>query len=77
VTVHRIYWTEGDLSNFESFEEIDKALKLCEKLRQDRIAGRSISFIAMSSENPDATHLDGVAAPNSDYEWEKRRGGRK
>lgn len=77
--VHRVYWTEQGSPKSESFskDEIDKALKLCEKLRQDKFAGKSICFITMASENPDATHLDGVAAPSPKYDWQKRRGGRK
>ena len=79
--VHRVYWTEDGKSRSESFgkEEIDKALKFCEQLRKDRIEnpGRLICFIAIASENPDATHLDGVAAPSPKYDWQKRRGGRK
>jgi hypothetical protein len=77
--VHRVYWTEEGSPKSKSFgkDEIDAALKHCEKLRQDRLTGKSICFITLASENPDATHLDGAAAPSPKYDWQKRRGGRK
>lgn len=58
-------------------DSIDQVLKRCEELRQQRLTGRNISFITTASEIPDCTSLQGVAAPSADYDWEKRRGGRK
>jgi hypothetical protein len=79
MTVHRVYWTEDGLPKSQSFEAggLDEMLKYCEALRKERIAGKDISFIISASENPDCTSLQGVDVVGLDYNWTKRRGGRR
>ena len=79
VIVHRVYWTENGLPSSVSFgpDSIDSVLKFCEDLRKRRIAGKDISFITSASEIPECTSLQGVAAPDTKYDWTKRRGGRR
>jgi hypothetical protein len=53
-------------------EEMSEALNYCAELRKDK----SNSFITLVAENPNSVS-NGVSAPSPDYNWEKRRGGRK
>lgn len=73
--VHRVYWTENNVSQSKDFGggELDATLKHCESLRKLRIAGKDISFISISSEIPDCVSLVGVSETGTDYNWKKRR----
>jgi hypothetical protein len=75
ITVHRVYWTEENVPKSQDFNknELDHSLKHCENLRFRRQQGENINFISLASENPDANHLHGVAAPGVGYNWKKRR----
>lgn len=77
--VHKVYWTLSGVPQSKDFTsaEMTDSLKFCESLRKARIAGEPISFISMASEIPECVSLSGVSEPDSDYVWEKRRGGRK
>lgn len=79
ITTHRVYWTENNEPNSKDFSsnEILNALNFCEKLRNDRDVGKAISFISIASEVEECTSLSGVAAVKLDYNWTKRRGGRR
>lgn len=73
VTVHRVYWTAHGRPQFKDFQDIVEMLKFCEAQRRLK----DTSFIVSSSEIAECTNLKGVAAPSADYNWEKRRGGRR
>lgn len=76
-TLHRLYWTEDDETWSQDFTEIGDLLKASEELRKRAREGADIRFITSAAENSDCTSLQGVAAPAADYNWEKRRGGRR
>jgi hypothetical protein len=78
-----VYWLEnegegeGPGPGFQTFgkDDMSAALKLMESLReQQRTGARNIAFITMCSENPNAVGKAGVADPDPDYAWTKRRG---
>lgn len=73
--VHRVYWTENDVSQSKDFGEgeLDTTLKYCEMLRKLRRDGKNIEFITIASEIPNCVSLDGVDVVNADYNWKKRR----
>ena len=73
--VHRVYWTENNISQSKDFGEgeLDATLKHCELLRKLRRDGKDISFITISSEIPDCVSLDGIDVVAEDYDWKKRR----
>lgn len=79
IVVHRVYWTEDGLIKSKDFGEnsIDQTLKFCEELRKLRISGSDISFITISSEIPECTSLSGISEVDDNYNWTKRRRGRK
>jgi len=78
--VYKVYWTDKGCPQSENFNanEMSEALKFCERLRavKEEDGTTSYSFITLVAEDPNCVS-NGVAAPNSDYSWEKRRGGRK
>jgi len=72
----KVYWTNPDNNEAysEDFEDLNLALKSCEKLRQ---SGRI--FVTMVSENPNnvgktgvAAVKDGVLPDGSKYDWTKK-----
>ena len=89
MAVYRVYWStvnpdseECDCPECSAMhthakdfckDEMSEALNFCAELRADK----DNSFITMVAEDPNCTSLSGVSAPSSDYNWTKRRGGRK
>jgi hypothetical protein len=77
--MYMVYWTvvENDESTAraEPFGSHDMAgaMRLMEELRARQRAGEAIRFIALSSENPESVGPAGVAEPDPDYQWKKRR----
>ena len=76
--IHRVFWMEDGEPKSKAFVdgEIDAVLKYCEQLRNEKADGANVGFIVSASENPNHVS-NGVAAPPADYDWQKRRGGRK
>ncbi len=78
-----VYWTEvfeGEATPCsQSFptDGLMAMLRFSEDLRARRRAGDQVSFIGSVSEHPDMIGEVGVAAPAADYDWTKRRGGRR
>lgn len=78
-TVYKVYWSqvEGGQTKVMSYGflklEMTLALRFAEQLRAQQRAGGAISHVVMSCEHPDNTTLMGVAEPNPDYCWKKRR----
>lgn len=77
--MYMVYWTvlENDAStahgrSFDS-DDMGAALKFMEALRTRQRAGEPVCFVTMASENPHAVGHPGVADPNPDYHWKKRR----
>ncbi|WP_334189009.1 hypothetical protein [Noviherbaspirillum sp.] len=76
-----VYWTEGSIGEGEapafsrgfSSEDMSGALRFMEELRARQRSGEAISFVTMSSENPQSVGHPGVADPAADYNWKKRR----
>ena len=71
-----VYWMEDGKPHAKLFsnEEMTDALKWMEKLRElVRVHDANISFICMSSENPNNLTKMGVDVTGPDYEWKKRR----
>jgi len=89
MSVYKVYWSTVNPASEEcdcpecstmhvhaqdfGAEEMSDALKFCNELRQDK----DNHFVTMAVEDPNCTSLSGVAAPAADYDWTKRRGGRK
>lgn len=77
--MYMVYWTvveNGEASaRGQEFASSDMtgAMKLMEDLRTRQRAGEGICFVAMSSENPHSVGHPGVADPDPDYNWKKRR----
>lgn len=74
--MYKIYWTNPDSNDAFSgdFEDLTKALKECEMLRQE---GRT--FVTMVSENPNNVGkagavgvVDGKLPDGTKYEWSKK-----
>lgn len=77
--MYMVYWTEMSGSDhmarqalFTS-DDLRAALQFMEELRLRQRAGDAVSFIVLSSENPDSVGPAGAADPASDYKWLKRR----
>lgn len=89
MSVYRVYWSAPShmVNQFDpdvvyvpvphakdfGDAEMSEALKFCAELRQDK----NNSFVTLSAEDPNCTSLVGVSAPAANYDWTKRRGGRK
>lgn len=76
-TLHRLYWTENEETWSQDFIDLGDLLKASTELRQRQAAGEDVRFITSASEDSDCTSLQGVSGPAADYNWEKRRGGRR
>lgn len=53
--------------------QMKEALDFMEGLRKKQREGEALRFITMCSENPNVVGPAGVAEPNADYNWKKRR----
>lgn len=77
--MYMVYWTEVDDGNAEPKSrdfpstEMSAAMQFMETLRKRQREGEGICFVAMCSENPDSVGHPGVADPDPDYNWKKRR----
>lgn len=70
-----VYWTEQQVSRSQQFEkgQLTEVLSFMEALRQRQWVGEAVSFVALSSENPDSVGKQGVDVVGPDYDWKKRR----
>ena len=70
-----IYWTEDGQPSSKQFEseEMSEALKFSQDLRNRQYTDGSVSFVSMSSENPNCVGKQGVDVTGPDYDWKKRR----
>jgi hypothetical protein len=79
VVMYMVYWTVVDnetrYPHAKAFDSSDMlaAMRFMEELRTKQREGKAISFITMSSENPESVGHPGVAEPGPDYNWKKRR----
>jgi len=77
--MYMVYWTEVDDGNAEPMSqdfastEMSAAMQFMEALRKRQREGEGICFVTMCSENPDSVGHPGVADPDPDYNWKKRR----
>jgi hypothetical protein len=77
--MYMVYWTEQEngmpQARSRLFESNDMlgAMRWMEELRGRQRGGERISFVVMSSENPDAVGPAGVDETGPDYNWKKRR----
>jgi hypothetical protein len=77
--MYMVYWTalENGTKTAHSKEfgsdHMSAALTFIEQLRARQRAGEALSFITLSSENPDLIGHAGVAETGPDYQWKKRR----
>jgi hypothetical protein len=77
--MYMVYWTvvdnETNYPHAKEFHSSDMlaAMRFMEELRTKQREGKAISFITMSSENPESVGHPGVAEPGPDYKWKKRR----
>lgn len=77
--MYMVYWTVMDdavkIAHAKEFDSADMAaaMRLMEELRSQQRAGKPIRFITLSSEHPDSVGHPGVAEPDPDYNWKKRR----
>jgi hypothetical protein len=77
--MYMVYWTEvGDgnaipKSHDFASSEMSAAMQFMEALRKRQREGEGICFVTMCSENPDSVGHPGVADPDPDYNWKKRR----
>ncbi len=65
-----VYWTyrtTGDIDCFRT-DNLKDALIECEVARKQNFA-----FVTMVSENPNQVGKKGVADPDANYDWPKRR----
>lgn len=77
--MYMVYWTE--LANeiqkpaqaLFPADDLRAALQFMEELRQRQRSGEPISFVVLSSENPDSVGQAGAADPAPNYNWMKRR----
>lgn len=80
-----VYWSEirkEGISNVKipcskefDLQQMTDALTFMEELRCRAVVD-GLSFITMSSENPNSVGKAGVSEVNSDYSWTKRRNNR-
>jgi len=77
--MYMVYWTEvGDgkatpkSQDFAS-SEMSAAMQFMEALRKRQREGEGVCFVTMCSENPNSVGHPGVADPDPDYNWKKRR----
>jgi len=61
-----VYWIDDEAPRAKMFDssEMKTALEWTETIRK---------FIVMSHENPDMVGKQGVAEPDENYDWKKRR----
>ena len=77
--MYMVYWTEVSDNlrrpgqELFSSDELRAALAFMEELRQRQRAGEPVSFIVLSSENPDSVGHAGAIDATPDYKWLKRR----
>lgn len=77
--MYMVYWSvmgsAGGIPQSREFDssEMHAALQFMEGIRMRQRAGEAIAFVTMCSENPDSVGLAGVAEPDADYQWKKRR----
>lgn len=77
--MYMVYWTEikeeSATAHGREFASSDMsaALKFMEELRTRQRLGEEVCFVTMSSENPNSVGHPGVADPDADYNWKKRR----
>lgn len=77
--MYMVYWSaieaEGTVPYSREFasSQMGDAMKFTEMLRTRQRAGEPLRFITMCSENPNVVGNPGVADPNPDYNWKKRR----
>jgi hypothetical protein len=77
--MYMVYWTvcDNDVNtpHAKAFESGDMvpALKFMEELRARQRVGEAVSFVTMSSENPNSVGHPGVSETGPDYQWKKRR----
>ena len=77
--MYMVYWTEvGDgtaepKSRDFASTEMSEAMQFMEGLRKRQREGDDVCFITMCSENPNSVGHPGVADPDPDYNWKKRR----
>ena len=75
-----IYWSErqedGNFipkSELIAGELLAPAISSMEQLRIRQRTDGSVNHICMSAENPNSVGLSGVASPDPNYNWTKRR----
>ena len=66
--MYKVYWTYGDQTHGQEFEDMTEALKYCQYLRR---TGQK--FVTMCSELADMVGEFGVAEVGPGYDWKKRR----
>jgi hypothetical protein len=77
--MYMVYWTQVEegaaTAHGREFDSSDMsgAMQFMEALRTRQRNGEGICFITMSSENPHSVGHPGVADPDPDYSWKKRR----
>jgi len=77
--MYMVYWStggeEGWLPQSRGFpsEDMVGAMKFMEELRARQRDGEAIAFVVLSSENPHSVGKPGVADPDPEYSWKKRR----
>jgi hypothetical protein len=82
-----VYWTESVKSEDGAIirtprsheeESLTEAMAFMEKMRalEDDLES-GIRFLTMTSRQPENVTKPGVSSPSPDYNWTKRRGGRR